>query len=86
MRGGGIASRYLIMGDDKYVSANQSAKQLCETFPEVVELRPSHDRGVRLVRPDGYIAYSKHDGDSSAALGSMRSLLERQTNIAQHAS
>ena len=35
--------------------------------------------GVTLVRPDGYIAYSAHSHDRVAALGAVRSLVERQT-------
>jgi hypothetical protein len=35
-----------------------------------------------LVRLDGYIAYSADNRDGIAALGSLRSLLERQTNFA----
>ncbi len=32
-----------------------------------------------LIRPDGYVAYSAHDGDRTAALESVRSVLQRQT-------
>jgi hypothetical protein len=49
------------------------------TFTDVVELRLGSDQGVTLVRPDGYIAYSAHNRDGIAALGSERSLLEGQT-------
>ncbi len=49
------------------------------TFTDVVELRLGSDQGVTLVRPDGYIAYSAHNRDGIAALGSERSLLECQT-------
>ena len=80
MRGGkGIRSHFLLLVDDKEVPAKEAAKQLCDSFSDIVELRPSRDPGLKLVRPDGYIAYSAHNGDSTAALGSVRSLLERQT-------
>ena len=51
-----------------------------ESFSDIVELRlgPRHD--ITLVRPDGYIAYSAHNREGIAALTSVRSLLERQTN------
>lgn len=80
VRGGkGILSRFLlVLGEDATPSAREAAAQLARSFADIVELRLSPDTGVTLVRPDGYIAYSAHD--SVAALGSVRSLLERQTN------
>jgi FAD binding domain-containing protein len=82
LRGGnGITSRFLlVIGDDEEVSARQAAKQLCECFSDIVELRPSRHPGITLVRPDGYIAYSADSGDRVARLASVRSLLERQIN------
>ena len=81
MRGGnGIRSRFLLIFDyDADVSAKGAAKQLAESFNEIVELRlvPGHD--TTLVRPDGYIAYSAHSRSGIAALASVRLLLERQT-------
>jgi hypothetical protein len=80
MRGGkGIRSRFLLLVDEKEVPAKEATKQLCDSFRDVVELRPSRNPGLRLVRPDGYVAYSAHNGHSAAVLGSVRSLLERQT-------
>ena len=82
VRGGkGILSHFLLMlGDDADASITEAAKQLAGSFPDIVELRLAQQQSVMLVRPDGYIAYSAHSGDSIAALGSVRSLLERQTN------
>jgi 2-polyprenyl-6-methoxyphenol hydroxylase-like FAD-dependent oxidoreductase len=87
MRGGnGIGSRFLVMvGGEMEVSAMEAAKQLCGAFRDVAELRASHEAGVKLVRPDGYVAYSAHNGDSAAAADSMRSLLERQTSASSRA-
>ena len=84
MRGGkGILSRFLLLlGNDVESPATEAAKQLTGSFPEIVELRMTQGQGVALVRPDGYLAYSKSSGDSSAALRSVRSLIERQTNQA----
>ncbi len=81
LRGGkGISSRFLLTIDqDKEASTTEAAKQLCGSFNDIVELRPSRTSGIKLVRPDGYIAYSAHNGDGVAALRSVRSLLERQT-------
>jgi 2-polyprenyl-6-methoxyphenol hydroxylase-like FAD-dependent oxidoreductase len=82
LRGGdGIRSRFLLMFDrDADSSAEEAAQQLSESFSDIVELRlrPGHD--ITLVRPDGYIAFSAHSRDGIAALTSVRSLLERQTN------
>lgn len=81
LRGGkGIGSRFLILvGDGKESSIKEAAQQLGESFNDIVELRPAASEGITLVRPDGYIAYSSHGHDSAKALGSVRSLLERQT-------
>lgn len=82
LRGGsGILSRFLlVLGNDAESSVTDAAKQLAESFSDIVELRlgPGHD--ITLVRPDGYIAYSAHSRDGIAALKSMHSVLERQIN------
>ena len=82
VRGGdGIRSRFLLVFDSGAdSSARKVAKELSESFREIVELRlgPRHD--ITLVRPDGYIAYSADSRDGIAALTHVRSLLERQTN------
>ncbi len=84
MRGGdGIGSRFLLfIHDGDANNANEAAKQVADSFQDVVELRRSSRPGVALVRPDGYTAYSaEHAGTS--AFESMRALLERQTGDAQ---
>jgi 2-polyprenyl-6-methoxyphenol hydroxylase-like FAD-dependent oxidoreductase len=82
LRGGdGIRSRFLLVfHEDMDSSIKEAAKQLAGSFSDIVELRlgPRHD--ITLVRPDGYIAYSARNHDGIAALESVRSLLERQTN------
>ena len=82
MRGGkGISGRFLIMiADEKESSTKEAARQLCGSFGDIVEFRTSREAGIKLVRPDGYLAYSEHNGDSLAALRSVRKILERQTN------
>jgi len=82
MRGGkGIASRFLLfIGDRKGSPASEAARQLSESRHDILEFRPSGLSGVKLVRPDGYLAYSVHNGNSMAALGSVGSLLDRQTS------
>jgi hypothetical protein len=82
LRGGdGIRSRFLFVFDsDAHSSARDAAKQLSESFSDIVELRllPRHD--ITLVRPDGYVAFSANSRDGIAAVTSVRLLLERQTN------
>ncbi len=82
MRGGkGILSRFLlVLGNEAESSTRETAKQLAGTFPDIVELRSAPSRGITLVRPDGYIAYSTHSGDGMAALATVHSLLRRQTS------
>jgi 2-polyprenyl-6-methoxyphenol hydroxylase-like FAD-dependent oxidoreductase len=82
MRGGrGINSRFLLMlPDDAEPATAEAARRLAGLSSNVVELRPSPQHGVKLVRPDGYIAFAARDGDNIAALGTMRVLLERQTS------
>ncbi len=83
IRGGkGISSRFLlVLGNDAESSTTEAAKQLAGSFTNVVEFRLAPGQDVTLVRPDGYIAYSAHNCDGIAALESVRSLLERQTNL-----
>lgn len=82
LRGGdGIRSHFLLMFDDDADAADiEAAKDLCESLPEVVELRLHHGHEIILVRPDGYIAYSAPSREGTAALAAVRSLLDRQTN------
>lgn len=82
LRGGdGIQSRFLLMfSNDVDSSFKEGAKQLGGSFSDIVELRTGAVDDITLIRPDGYIAYSAHKHDGAAALKSVRSLLERQTN------
>jgi len=80
LRGGqGIKSRFLLLAGEES-GVGDAAKQLSASFGDIIEIRRSSHPGLRLVRPDGYVAYFAHDGDSAAAVESVRSLLQRQTN------
>jgi 2-polyprenyl-6-methoxyphenol hydroxylase-like FAD-dependent oxidoreductase len=81
LRGGkGIGSRFLLMFDDTADSSmKEGAKQVVASFGDIVELRLARHKGITLVRPDGYVAYSADSGDSATALNSVRLVLERQT-------
>jgi 2-polyprenyl-6-methoxyphenol hydroxylase-like FAD-dependent oxidoreductase len=80
LRGGnGIRDRFLLLCDAAAdASVREAARELARSRPETVELRLVPHRGIRLVRPDGYVAYSA-DHQVSAALREIRSLLDRQT-------
>jgi 2-polyprenyl-6-methoxyphenol hydroxylase-like FAD-dependent oxidoreductase len=68
LRGGtGIQSRFLLMAFDQ---ADGSA--IAQAFPDIVEVRPTWQQGLTLVRPDGYIA--------ATAIDSIRAVLARQTS------
>ena len=84
LRGGkGIGSRFLLfLGNEADGSAQEAAEQLVESSSDVVELRFFNNPGLLLVRPDGYIAYSSHAGDT-AAFEAIRSVLQRQTMSAE---
>jgi 2-polyprenyl-6-methoxyphenol hydroxylase-like FAD-dependent oxidoreductase len=76
MRGGeGIGSRFLLLTDEE----TAAARQICAEFRDTVELRRWRGPGLKLVRPDGYLAYSAHAADGGA-LTHVRSLLERQSS------
>lgn len=86
LRGGaGIRSRFLLLFDPGTAnpSIKAAAQHLAQDFPQLLELRPASGLPVTLVRPDGYIAYSAHVHHGSAALESVRSLLELQTRSGQ---
>jgi len=81
LRGGnGIRSRFLlVLHDEVDSSTKEAAARLAGSLRDIVELRWGPHRGMTLVRPDGYIAFSAHNHDGMAALKSVRMLLERQT-------
>ncbi len=79
VRGGKLLHRFvLVVGSDADISAQAAAKQLAGAMSDVVELRVEGGKGMTLLRPDGYVAYSAHTADQSA-LDSVRELLQRQT-------
>ena len=68
LRGGtGIRSRFLLMAFDQ-----ADGSTIALAFPDIVEVRPTRQQGLTLVRPDGYIA--------ATAIDSIRDVLARQTS------
>jgi hypothetical protein len=79
LRGGeGIKNRFLLLaGTDGERSVREDALNVKEGYGEILELRWSERPGIKLVRPDGYLAF---DGQSDReSLTSIRTLLDRQT-------
>jgi hypothetical protein len=56
-------------------------RQFIALSNDVVELRFGRRRGMMLVRPDGYVAYSSRTTDGSA-LSAACELLDRQLSVA----
>jgi hypothetical protein len=78
--GSGIRGRFLLVLDSEAEpSVTAGARELSHAFADIIELRLARHPGLTLVRPDGYIAYTANHGGSTEALGSVRSMLERQT-------
>ena len=84
MRGGeGIRSRFLLFcGSAMDAPVQDAARKLAASMNDLVEVRMSSHPGLKLVRPDGYVAYSQRGADALAALKAVRALLERQTRQA----
>ena len=80
MRGGeGIKSRFLVFANyDNEPTKTQAGNQLSKSLGEIVELRASKSPGWKLVRPDGYVAYTSQGSDPDEAAVAMRSLLLKQ--------
>jgi 2-polyprenyl-6-methoxyphenol hydroxylase-like FAD-dependent oxidoreductase len=79
LRGGqGIESRFLLSTGSDAQSATGEAQRLCESFTQVVELRPTAAPGIHLIRPDGFLGFSATRADGHA-FDTVRALLEKQT-------
>jgi 2-polyprenyl-6-methoxyphenol hydroxylase-like FAD-dependent oxidoreductase len=81
MRGGkGIGGRFLLMvGEGADAPTRDAARRLGDSLRDVLEIRPSPNAGLTLVRPDGYVAW-EGEGGGDAGLTPVRELLERQTS------
>src|SRR5215469_4840698 len=81
VRGGfGLRSRFLLLLTSEVQAASaQAAKQLADSFADVVEVRKTEQKGIMLVRPDGYVAYASHLLNGVGEVETARQVLERQT-------
>jgi hypothetical protein len=82
LRGGkGIAGRFLLMvGHDATPSTAEAIRRLCAEMNDVVELRSTPKQGIKLVRPDGYIAYEAHSRSQNGSIATIRSLIDSLTS------
>jgi 2-polyprenyl-6-methoxyphenol hydroxylase-like FAD-dependent oxidoreductase len=80
IRGGqGIGSRFLLLlGDEADSSAKEAATKFCHSREDLVELRLVQERGIKLLRPDGYLAFIGTGGNYNADLESIQALLKQQ--------
>ena len=81
LRGGkGISGRFLLMlGEDAAPATLDAAKQLCAEMGWIVEFRATPKDGIKLIRPDGYVAYEPDGRSQDGAIGAIRSLVESLT-------
>jgi hypothetical protein len=79
LRGGGIRSRFLLMLGGDVSAEDEGVRMLSTLFPEVLEVRTAQAPGIRLVRPDGYVAYTARRTDGVRTWEALGALLERQT-------
>jgi 2-polyprenyl-6-methoxyphenol hydroxylase-like FAD-dependent oxidoreductase len=83
--GSGLRSRFLLLlTSDAQAASSQAAKQLADSFPDVVELRRTEQKGIMLVRPDGYVAYATHLLNGVREVEAARQILARQTTANLH--
>ena len=79
LRGGaGIGSKFLLMlGTGTDQPTKDAAEELADSMNDVLEIRATPDAYVRLIRPDGYIAFQASGG--ADAIGTMGLLLHKMT-------
>jgi 2-polyprenyl-6-methoxyphenol hydroxylase-like FAD-dependent oxidoreductase len=81
LRGGkGIGGRFLLMLGHDASPAREAAQRLCAEMIDVVELRSTPKDGIKLIRPDGYIAYESHSRGPNESIATIRSLVEMLTS------
>jgi 2-polyprenyl-6-methoxyphenol hydroxylase-like FAD-dependent oxidoreductase len=79
LRGGGIRSRFLLLLGSDVSASDDGVKKLSAAFAEVLEVLTVQTPGIRLVRPDGYLAYAARRTDGVRTWDALAALLQRQT-------
>lgn len=82
MQDGGLptAQFLLILPDEASLEFRNSAKSLAAEFTHLLRIRTSPSQNLRLVRPDGYLAFSAATHAGERAVWSVRSFLRRITD------
>jgi 2-polyprenyl-6-methoxyphenol hydroxylase-like FAD-dependent oxidoreductase len=76
MRGGyGIKEKFLLITESGKVPA---VSEQIRPLTDVVEIRPSREPGIKLIRPDGYVSYASRDAEDQA-IASLKLLMAKQT-------
>jgi len=76
MRSGQIPGQFVLLLASDMASAFES---LATEFSDVLIVRTSDSAGIRLVRPDGYLAFSADNERGERTIETIRSLLMRMT-------
>jgi len=81
MRNGGIPSAQfvLFLPNETSPELQTSVQALLKEFSNVLTVKPSQTAGVRLIRPDGYLAFSSSGEPGDKTIEAIRALLIRQT-------
>ncbi len=78
MRSGQISGQFvLLLPGDTSPTFQSSAESLTMEFNGLLTIRTSQTPGIRLVRPDGYLAFSADSERGDRAIDSIRALLMR---------
>jgi 2-polyprenyl-6-methoxyphenol hydroxylase-like FAD-dependent oxidoreductase len=82
LRGGGVCSKFLItLGNGTDQATKDAVEDLAAEMKDVVEVRPAAANGIKLVRPDGYLAFQT--SNPTDATGTIQSLLRQMTGPAR---
>jgi 2-polyprenyl-6-methoxyphenol hydroxylase-like FAD-dependent oxidoreductase len=76
MRGGGVGRQFLLVIGSESDTFGDKVAEVVRKYDGLLELRRTNAGGLRLVRPDGYVAYAA-GGESMAALEAVDALLNR---------
>jgi 2-polyprenyl-6-methoxyphenol hydroxylase-like FAD-dependent oxidoreductase len=74
MRNGAIGRKFLLMTESENVPR---VSEDTRPFKHVVDIRPSQQPGIKLIRPDGYVSYSSRDSGDRAIV-SVKALIAKQ--------
>lgn len=82
MRAGQIptAQFVLMLPSDASAASGDSVQSLAKEFGEVLIVKTTQTAGVRLIRPDGYLAFSADNEHGDGTIEAIRQLLQRMTN------